>query len=513
MDEPDAKAATVAKFKELISKIMEEENTTVIYPYSTSSSAVPITTMARMPNTFIELKRYLPSIKPPLKDSDLVYGQVYIGTNTEYADWNTNFLEWTKDNGHGVYKKFVQDERLTVVGYLLYTHKMSNSPWYQSVLSKKSTFPIAARFRKISGQKPKDRAAVHLECSRTNHEQVKAFLRIHCSKNTKPPFLTGFPVIFIPDKMHISNKHSKSGAQIVAKRQGNLVTKIILRTSWSIYGIDMVNKQHKISMRTMISRIMREDENGTMRQLFHSVDSTWNDEGTIFGWHPQFDDQAQIVMTGLLPYLKSMYGDSVESYFSPGAVGMQSKQRWDQEKGGVIGEDDEFISSTSGETSWWDEDLETDGNQRTQRITIDAKNVVTRDVPDAVDSNSLPSLHTKADEGEEDDGAAMNDLLNAPPPVRRTNVNDDSTITSNLTMDTRMDTVESNIGNLDNSVNHMTHVLTMFMARMERSQGTNLSPAAYLQEENKQNKNTEAVSKNTENTKVTEDTILGDQFQ
>ena len=116
---------------------------------------------------------------------------------------------------------------------------------------------------------------------------------------------------------------------------------------------------------------------------------------------------------------------------------MQSKQRWDQEKGGVIGEDDEFISSTSGEASWWDEDLDvTDGKQRTQRITIDAKNVVSRDVPDADDTNSLPSLHTKADEGEDDDGAALNDLLNAPPPVRRTNVNDDSTITSNLTMDT-----------------------------------------------------------------------------
>ena len=51
----------------------------------------------------------------------------------------------------------------------------------------------------------------------------------------------------------------------------------------------------------MISRIMWEDEEKKMRQLFHSVDSIWNDEGTIFGSYPQFGDQAQIVMTGLLP--------------------------------------------------------------------------------------------------------------------------------------------------------------------------------------------------------------------
>ena len=56
----------------------------------------------------------------------------------------------------------------------------------------------------------------------------------------------------------------------------------------------------------MISRIMWEDRLGKMRQLFHSIDSPCNDEGTIFGWYPQFVDQAQIVITGLLLYLKSL---------------------------------------------------------------------------------------------------------------------------------------------------------------------------------------------------------------
>ena len=99
----------------------------------------------------------------------------------------------------------------------------------------------------------------------------------------------------------------------------------------------------------MISRIMWEDESGKTRQLFHSVDSTWNEEGTIFGWHPQFGDQAQIVMTGLLPYLRSIHGHTVESYFSAGAVSMQSKQRLNKEKDGVIREDDKLISSMTAE--------------------------------------------------------------------------------------------------------------------------------------------------------------------
>jgi len=70
--------------------------------------------------------------------------------------------------------------------------------------------------------------------------------------STKPPYLTGFPFIFIPDKMYILNKHSKSGAQVVAKQQGNLVNKIELRTSWSIFGVDMINTDQQIFLRTMI---------------------------------------------------------------------------------------------------------------------------------------------------------------------------------------------------------------------------------------------------------------------
>ena len=90
---------------------------------------------------------------------------------------------------------------------------------------------------------------------------------------------------------------------------------------------------------------MWEDELGKIHQLFHYVESTWNNEGTIFAWHPQFGDQTQIVMTGLIQYLKLFYSNTVESYFSPGAASTQSNQQWDKTKGGVIGEDDEFVAS------------------------------------------------------------------------------------------------------------------------------------------------------------------------
>ena len=69
------------------------------------------------------------------------------------------------------------------------------------------------------------------------------------------------------------------------------------------------------------------------------------------------------------------------------------KQQWDNEKGGVVGEDDECIISTSGEDSWWDDD---DGDTKkrvsiegTKKFAIDAKKSVSRQVPDAGDNDTL----------------------------------------------------------------------------------------------------------------------------
>ena len=138
MGADENKVAVVAKFNELFGKIADDKSSAILYPYSSNSSDKPISVIVRLPNTYTELKRYVPSFNPPVKDGDVVYGQIYIGTNTPFDDWKVNFLEWTKNNRHGLFMKVVQNERTTPVGYLLYTHNMSNDLWYQTLLNKKS---------------------------------------------------------------------------------------------------------------------------------------------------------------------------------------------------------------------------------------------------------------------------------------------------------------------------------------------------------------------------------------
>ena len=137
MEKTEAKGTTVGKFREMIEKIIEEESSAVVYLYLTTSSASSIVAKARIPKTYTYLRRYLPGIRPPLKNSDLVYGQIYTSTGTYYTDWRSNFLEWMKENGHGFSIKFVRDERAIPLSYLLYTHTISNTNWYQTFFSKK----------------------------------------------------------------------------------------------------------------------------------------------------------------------------------------------------------------------------------------------------------------------------------------------------------------------------------------------------------------------------------------
>ena len=90
------------------------------------------------------------------------------------------------------------------------------------------------------------------------------------------------------------------------------------------------------------------------------------------------------------------------------------KQIRDSEKGGVIGEDDEFIATVSKSDSWWDDDEAEDKNAKYNKVVIDAKTIVTREVPDEEDNASLPTLNTKVEGDEEYNIATMQSMLSGP---------------------------------------------------------------------------------------------------
>ena len=110
----------------------------------------------------------------------------------------------------------------------------------------------------------------------------------------------------------------------------------------------------------------------------------------------------------------------------------------------------------------------------------------------------------------EEGDTTTHNILNAPPPMRWTIVNDESTISSSLTMNNRMDAVEINmiitnthISNLDNSVNYMSNILAKFMKEMKQGMNVLTSVSTNIDESTLTQKN--------DSTTVGKDTLIGDQ--
>ena len=211
---------------------------------------------------------------------------------------------------------------------------------------------------------------------------------------------------------------------------------------------------------------------GTQRQLFHSVEDTYKMNGIIFTWHPEFDDQASMIMTGLLAYLKTEYSDSVEQYFTPDCISMQGGQKWDVEKGGIINEDDALISDVTKNTSWWDIE-DTDENK--PQVILDVSNLVTTTATAQTDDTSLPTVNTSTFNPLEMPLPPLAQmLLSSPPP--QSHPPESATVSSGLTLDTvanRMDsvegsvkTVQSNMAEVQNSLNQTNHMMRQLCAHL-----------------------------------------------
>lgn len=82
-----------------------------------------------------------------------------------------------------------------------------------------------------------------------------------------------------------------------------------------------------------------------------------------------------------------------------GTVSMQSKQRWDKYKLGVISEDHECITNVSTLDSQWDHNkAETTDATRRSKVVVDANNFLSRNVSDGNNNLTLSSLNTKVEE-------------------------------------------------------------------------------------------------------------------
>ena len=221
--------------------------------------------------------------------------------------------------------------------------------------------------------------------------------------------------------------------------------------------------------------------------LFHSVVDTYLQDVVVFAWHPDFDDQASMVMSGLLPYLKNEYGESVKQYFNEDCITMQDLQKWDKDKGGIVNEDDAMMSEFANSSSWWD----VDQAEKTEKtIVVDVSKVVTTETITKNDDASLPTVNTKEENPNDIQLPGLSKVILNKSVPQMENPKDTATVTSALTLDdvasrmdevaTRMTTYEGSVHSMQtevaaihNSMNHNQILLQAICAKLELNGTTN----------------------------------------
>ena len=154
-------------------------------------------------------------------------------------------------------------------------------------------------------------------------------------------------------------------------------------------------------------------------------------------------------MAGLYPYLRSIYGDTVAQYFSHETTSLQATQTWVPAHGGVVGEDDMAMSGICGDEPWWEIGEKTDTVPK-HNVLVDVSNITSGEAVPVPDDGSIPSINTR--KGTSVSNISVADMLNAPPPVRPQRSLDDTTVSSGVTLDTRLDTVETDVGDIKASL-------------------------------------------------------------
>jgi len=101
---------------------------------------------------------------------------------------------------------------------------------------------------------------------------------------------------------------------------------------WEITILDLPDKTLQANLWQLILAIP--DPDHPHQQLFHSVSKTFTEDGHIFWFHPSKSQHTRGVVTGLLVFLKGMWGKHLDTkkfhkFFSEGAIDRAMDSWWD----------------------------------------------------------------------------------------------------------------------------------------------------------------------------------------
>ena len=451
-------------------------------PYRMEDKALPLVTKeSNFPQDVTGMMAYFPGVTPNPKGRTN-YAKVLLAFNKDWTTIKTNTAWWMQVQGHGIWKRTIQYERVDCMGWLLYSHRNIDLDHLKHEIFHQTQITVGLRYRVVkTGEYRKQKVpmedmvrAIHIEVA--SHELAEAERQIRDAYAADSQDFPGdIRMRLVPEYSGYLNMKSKEKIKHLAAKQHAWINNIRTARTWEIMSLDLASKENGKSIRQMI---METPVPGKATKMFHSIGMGYQGQGILLNFLPQYEAEGRMMVAGLLPYLKWKHGEWVEKYFSDSAVVRAQSSEWDEITQMVISANDKALDSLTDV----DKDLDlTTGVEQQSYIFENTPGGNRRNVPAPGDDDSVSTFRTAGlpkgtqdtQQGNNKDphqsyapGFNSGQFPNGGNAKNKTKSRDDATHTSSISWNSKVSTLESEMNTVRSDVSQMQTSVASVEERM-----------------------------------------------
>jgi len=319
----NAMAAVYDALQEFVTQLVDEDPHFVVYPHNLSAYESvddlppPIETSDDIPDDIDDWLEYFPGAKPRLTGGD-TYTSLLIGMSKPLPKVVKSLSAWMRNKKFGLWKAYLQSERPTSLGWLLFSTQTMDIDMLKDAISDHlENIPVGLRWKMIShgsqGAIPKDQQvrALHVLVDELDVPMAKPL--ILALYTSKPSVGHQFPLHIrmriVPEMDSVLNTKGRQNVDKLRACQNTWLSgKLIQIKTWEIALLDDESEDLGMTLRDAMMDL-RHPTNQKFN-LFHSIDKHFRDKCHVLTVLKSAESHAHAMIAAMLPYLLWQHAQS-----------------------------------------------------------------------------------------------------------------------------------------------------------------------------------------------------------
>ena len=439
------------------------------------------------------------------------YVNINFGHSEDLKELIKDMSSWFKNGSHAMYIDMLQAERRKEAGFFINSFSSMDLDILRDTIESTIQYKVGLKYKPITGASTKSQSkpirAIHVDVDVLYFSKALRALSDTYGKSNSG-FDDGRKMRFFASLYNAKSAETKGNIRRGIERQQFFENNVRRDYFSDILYLDVIPRGSTLpSMRKMIADI--KSFKFPHLNLIHSVDETWirakHRGDYTYLVMPHLEEEAHIMMSNLVPYLKFVYGKDVLKYFTSVAKDAAADDVWDDEnkrvictvdENAAIEDEDDFIGfkeakefleakksteativsrpSLSAQLDSSIEQLQIEAQEKIQNLSSTVEAAYYKD-SDSI--STLDSLNTTPTTVLSPNYASSHKSTTTSPTANSStlsSIQDISSISSSLTMES-FQSLQRKVANQDDKLDHLTLVLEKMSEVVLQGNKTNQS--------------------------------------